>query len=649
VTGEKARMKMRAEALTLLLLFVLALTLNSEMSTVNWTVPAASAESPEVNTVRYGVTYLSTHYHYEPHYLSDETLDRDFSLFRKQGLKYITLAAVWKYLEPQLGVYNDAAIDELIRVCNFASKYDLSVIVEFYTMMQQDSFTMPEWLSPRKFEAVFTSETFRQAWLSFLDHCASRLNSSESIWSWHMMNEPARREWACNVSTEDFLELWTEMRAVFKSYSDRQVAIRFAAQVFDSPLHFNRDSRIYEVCDYMALNWYENETRNCTRQLLESLIPEIRQHTQVMISEFGLDTAAWNCTDQDQADKYSEYLALFKELGINDIIAWMWRADYNSPNPQPPGAGFNLAKNVEGEPRPAFYLMDVVPPVICIQTPENKKYITSYVALTLSIDKRTSWIGYSLDDHTNVTINDNTTIVGLPDGLHVIVAFANDTVGNMGVSNSVFFTIDTSFFSDDFESGGFNAWNGIRNSRGETGVVVNWPSYQDDYRARFMSNGGGGTEYSYIYKTVASSTDLYARGYFCISKSGIAYNNDNFYLLAFRAGSNNVAYAGWGKVGGNVRWCLMIKSGTKNAIAYSTQIPAVNQWYCVELHWKKDVANGMGELWINGTRVCSMNGKNTASFGNVSQVHFGLPQLYHCKTTTAYCDACKISRSRIGT
>ena len=34
----------------------------------------------------------------------------------------------------------------------------------------------------------------------------------------------------------------------------------------------------------------------------------------------------------------------------------MWRADYDSPNPDPPGENFNLAKNVDGTARPAFYL-----------------------------------------------------------------------------------------------------------------------------------------------------------------------------------------------------------------------------------------------------------------------------------------------------
>jgi uncharacterized repeat protein (TIGR02543 family) len=301
--------------------------------------------------MRFGLNYFSTHNHYEPYYLSDEELDRDFALFRDQGLKYVTFCAIWKYLEPELGVYNETAIDDLVRVCDFASEYGLKVCIDFHTMMDNGSWTMPEWLFPRKFEVVFLNETARQAWLNFLDHCAMRLNGSGSIWSWNMMNEPARRDWACDVSIEEFLDLWAEMRAVFKAYSDRPVSVRFAAQVFEDPNHFNCDPRIYDAFDYLALNWYED---HCSSESLAHIVSDGRQHgCNVVLSEFGS-----NATDDvDQASDYKRYLAFFRCLGLNDCIAWMWRADYHLGGPDLPGVGYNLAKNVEGTPRPAFRLL----------------------------------------------------------------------------------------------------------------------------------------------------------------------------------------------------------------------------------------------------------------------------------------------------
>lgn len=56
------------------------------------------------NEIRFGVNYFSTHNHYDPWYLSDDELERDFALFQNQGLEYVTFCAIWKYLEPELGV-----------------------------------------------------------------------------------------------------------------------------------------------------------------------------------------------------------------------------------------------------------------------------------------------------------------------------------------------------------------------------------------------------------------------------------------------------------------------------------------------------------------------------------------------------------------
>jgi len=312
---------------------------------------AVSAENGDSTATKYGVNYFSTHNHYEPYYLSDEELNRDFGLFRDQGLEYVTLCAIWKYLEPELGVYNEVAIDDLERVCEFASQYGLMVIINFYTMMKNNSWTMPEWLSPRKFEAVFLNETAREAWLGFLGHVAERLDGQDSIWSWHMMNEPWRREWACNVTIDEFLDLWGEMKDVFRAYSDRPVSVRFTVQAFEDPDHFNSDPRIYSLFDYLALNYYEIY---CPGENLTRVVSEAQQNgCRVVISEFGS-----NATDDiDQANDYKRILGLFNSLGLVDRIAWMWRADYNSTNPDPPGVGYNLAKDVDGTPRKAFHIL----------------------------------------------------------------------------------------------------------------------------------------------------------------------------------------------------------------------------------------------------------------------------------------------------
>jgi len=88
-------------------------------------------------------------------------------------------------------------------------------------------------------------------------------------------------------------------------------------------------------------------------------------------------------------------------------------------------------------------MSDLVPPTISIISPENKTYAVTTVPLTFTASEPTFWIGYSLDGQANVTVSGNTTILGLSDGVHTITVYANDTDGNIGSSDTIYFAIDT--------------------------------------------------------------------------------------------------------------------------------------------------------------------------------------------------------------
>ena len=83
------------------------------------------------------------------------------------------------------------------------------------------------------------------------------------------------------------------------------------------------------------------------------------------------------------------------------------------------------------------------PPTIVVLSPQNTTYATSSVPLTFTISESASWMGYSLDGQLNVTVTENTILSGLSDGPHSLIVYANDTAGNMGSSDIVYFTIDT--------------------------------------------------------------------------------------------------------------------------------------------------------------------------------------------------------------
>jgi N-acetylneuraminic acid mutarotase len=82
-----------------------------------------------------------------------------------------------------------------------------------------------------------------------------------------------------------------------------------------------------------------------------------------------------------------------------------------------------------------------VPPTIQITSPENKTY--SEVQLEFTINRGTQWMGYSIDNKANVTVQAETKLSNLTEGAHKITLYANDSLGNMGISNTIFFSVDT--------------------------------------------------------------------------------------------------------------------------------------------------------------------------------------------------------------
>lgn len=81
------------------------------------------------------------------------------------------------------------------------------------------------------------------------------------------------------------------------------------------------------------------------------------------------------------------------------------------------------------------------PPQIQITSPGNDTY--SKVMLSYTVNRQTSWVGYSLDGKANVTLNGGVELYNLAQGAHSIILYANDSSGNMGSSNQVYFSVDS--------------------------------------------------------------------------------------------------------------------------------------------------------------------------------------------------------------
>jgi parallel beta-helix repeat protein len=85
-----------------------------------------------------------------------------------------------------------------------------------------------------------------------------------------------------------------------------------------------------------------------------------------------------------------------------------------------------------------LYLFRTTKPEIQLLFSENRTFSSNNVTLSFTVDKATSWIGYSLDGLPNATVSSNFTITNLTNGQHDIAIYANDTFGNMGVQTANF-------------------------------------------------------------------------------------------------------------------------------------------------------------------------------------------------------------------
>lgn len=86
-------------------------------------------------------------------------------------------------------------------------------------------------------------------------------------------------------------------------------------------------------------------------------------------------------------------------------------------------------------------MADITPPVITVESPQNRTYNTATIPLNVSADETISeWLN-SLNGGANVSFTPNTTITAA-EGANMLVVRANDTVGNWN-SSAVNFTVDT--------------------------------------------------------------------------------------------------------------------------------------------------------------------------------------------------------------
>lgn len=89
-----------------------------------------------------------------------------------------------------------------------------------------------------------------------------------------------------------------------------------------------------------------------------------------------------------------------------------------------------------------WYSYNVPLPKISILSPENRTYDENNVTLAFTVDKQVEWIGYSIDNQSQVTTTGNTTLLLLPEGQHNITVYAKDEYEYTGASETLQFNVD---------------------------------------------------------------------------------------------------------------------------------------------------------------------------------------------------------------
>jgi hypothetical protein len=89
-----------------------------------------------------------------------------------------------------------------------------------------------------------------------------------------------------------------------------------------------------------------------------------------------------------------------------------------------------------------YFSVDSTLPNLSILSPENKTYNTNTVPLVFTEDGSASSLKYCLDEQENVSITGETHLTKLSNGMHSIVVYANDTAGNTGASELLYFSVN---------------------------------------------------------------------------------------------------------------------------------------------------------------------------------------------------------------
>jgi hypothetical protein len=187
-----------------------------------------------------------------------------------------------------------------------------------------------------------------------------------------------------------------------------------------------------------------NYSYNMNNVSLSTIICEITGVSYSMDEKESVDITQSMVPDLPGSKTILNYSGTVTELSeeIHTLAVTVRSSSFYRPPNYPPGAyetsGLVTHENVS-------FTVDTTLPVISVLSLENKTYNIRDIPLNLKVNESVSQITYSLDGQKNVTITGNTTLTDLPDGEHNLTVYASDSAGNIGVSETIYFSVKVPF------------------------------------------------------------------------------------------------------------------------------------------------------------------------------------------------------------
>jgi len=374
----------RVKLLVLLITLVALFTMITPASAAASEADSQSTSSVDKNLPEKGINYLSQWHWYNPTYTTDEILQRDFSRFKNDGIKYIRIPLYWYRLEGNTKGdftssiwYGNAFLDNIKRVINTANKYGIETMVDIHTLWGSDSL----WCTPdyvidpvtgsNDGLAVVRSQEMQNAFIDMFSHTVEYLKGTPGIWCW-ALNEPWYSPDTLPApfdkidQKENFITLFQRMEKIVKSSDGKPFTVCFPSVHSESQYvtdifadNWNWDERIFEILDFVTFTTYLPDNPSLLKDwqtiMGKNILGCNQKGTKVWIAEFGSKDADGN----QGVEAYKIMLDYLLTLPVEGILPWMWRSDTSINNPETPGTGYNICANVTtgiGDKRYSMFL-----------------------------------------------------------------------------------------------------------------------------------------------------------------------------------------------------------------------------------------------------------------------------------------------------